>query len=326
MLKGSRLDNSYSINPSNAHVPQKDIDLFCQTASILLKRGNIRYALKNYESALKKCGDDNLDKAFVLRRLASVIVNGNIKDNAAIAKIYFQQSIQIHETKINSGNPENKIGCLEYQRCLNSLCSIAANLKDGSLLEETAKKLLIFARQTKNHRFEFDALDYLYMVAFSLNNLDSAQKKVDDSIAIAKEHKEIEYSTCYRHLAKIKLLKKDPAIEIINIFWICYDAHKKLAPSQNKTRLLTDDLTFLFILKVYQYSNIKAVLFYINKQAKPLLSEEETLILMENLRKKGNVLERGDAIPLCHSFFSESKQLRPHFSLPLKKIESPPTP
>lgn len=326
MLKDSRLNNQDYIDPSNYHVSEKDVDIFCRTASLLEKRGNINKALENYVSALKNCPYNNLDKAVVLRRFANTVVKGNasLEEKGAIAKIYLQKSIEIHEKKINSSTPENKIECLEYQRCLNSLCLIASDLRDGELLEKTAKKLLSLARQTKNYRFVFDALNYLYMVDFSLNKLQSAQERVDESIVIAKEHK-IEYSTCYRHLAKINLLKGAPADEILTIFWSCYDGHKKLEPSENRTRLLIDDLKFLFVLRIYQFPdlNIYAVLSYIEKEAKQVeFSENETEILKKNLQKKSLSLERGVAIPLCHSFFSESKQLRPHFSISVLKNDA----
>lgn len=325
------------------HIPTKKVDAHCKLAAGFFAQREMSSATEAYELALGACAPgDSLDRAFVLRRLANTVIRSDdIEESEEKALAYLLESIEIHETIIDSSNPKHQMGCLEYQRCLNSLCSIASNRKNGSLIKEFAGKLLILAQKTSNLHYEFDALDYLYMVEFSSGNLDSAKEKVERCIEVAKKiNEEIKEKnpqlsedklhtrmkskdTCYRHIAKIKLLQKAPPDDILISFWACYDGHKKLAKSKNKDRLLTDDLTLLFMIKAYEFSSKKEkdplvhALRVVGKEAKIQFSKQGVQDLMKNLNKKKTDLEAGEALPLSHSFFFGSEELQPHFSIPI---------
>lgn len=182
------------------------------------------------------------------------------------------------------------------------------------------------------------------MVEFSLGNLVSAEERVWQCIAVAQKYNKklekdnrvfpkyqqdqlIKYDTCYRHLAKIKLLQQDSPASILRLFWYCYDDHKelKLNKNENRDRLLIDDLTLLFMIKTYEFSSEESALAhafsYVRKQANIQLSKTNACFFMKNLIQKKKSLENGEKLPLSHSFFFEEKELQPHFTMPNKKVE-----
>lgn len=238
-------------------IKNQDVESLIQTGTqkfkqfIELKKSDAKAAqdslsesLALFNSAINQ-SDTPLDKAFCHRKYASTIIrNSEITPQVAYtdAITHLQAAELIFEDHLKE-NSDDPVIITEYQRTLAYLCHAALELNNGPLLEAAATKLFTATEKLKNADFRIDALNYLYHVALSKNDLIHAEGHTRKSIELQEIQKKNIY-TEYRHLAKINLLHLHQKLSkpnnndgfdkklflerrVRNIFWTCFDGHKK---------------------------------------------------------------------------------------------------
>ncbi len=146
------------------------------------------------------------DRAFCLRKYASAIVRDIDNPNRYNeAKKHLDQAISIFNIAIaNTKNPDHsEILEIEKQRTLNQLIKCAYELRDGPLLEKSAKELFDTTRGTRDNFF-IDACQALFHLAFAKQDYKNARAYLSEIEGVISK-KDSKFLTHRRHVDKIML-------------------------------------------------------------------------------------------------------------------------
>lgn len=271
------------------------------------------------------------DIAYCLRKVAGLYMreNRNLE-----AKHSLEEALRIY-THYYQQYPVEDLNA-EIQLTLDLLRSVAYNLKDGELLEQTVKSLLkmnfVFSS------FKLKCYESLYLLEFSRRSFAKALEYSNDTIDFANKNK-LPLATHYRHLAKAHLAYleytfSDDAISDCKSFelsylrqnveanlWLSYDENKqlyqnaKLMQDNQKCDVYADKLIkdFIFMFAMRCKMQLLTGEFnesannYVLRQAKKInLDFNHTKQLSNMLNTKIDEIFEGKNLPLDYDFFGQS--------------------